>query len=142
MIPLWYLFNMKLLTRNTDYAIRALCFIARKEDKIVAVPELVKALKMPRPFLRKILQVLTKSGFVRSFKGIGGGFVLAKPPEKLYIIEVARTFQGALNLNECLLKKELCPNRKACCLKKRIDSIERHLLSELESITIAGLLKG
>lgn len=142
MIPLWYLLTMKLLTRNTDYGIRALCFIADAKGRVVPVPELVKALKIPRPFLRKILQALTKSGFIRSYKGIGGGFELSMPADKLYIVEVAKVFQGAFNLNECFLNKKICPNRKTCPLKKKIDRIEKNVISELGSITIGQLLKG
>ena len=133
---------MKLLTRNTDYGIRALCFIANQNGRVVPVTELVKALKMPRPFLRKILQILTKQGFVKSYKGVGGGFALAIRPEKLYIAEVAKTFQGELSLNECFLKKAVCPNRKSCPLKRRIDRIEKRVAEELGSITIGELLKG
>jgi len=132
---------MKLLTRNTDYAIRSLCFISKERGKIVSVPELVKALRVPRPFLRKILQTLTKKGFVDSYRGIGGGFKLALRPERLYIVEVAQIFQGPINLNECFLKKALCPNRKICALKKRIDKIERYVARELGSITIGELIK-
>ena len=103
---------------------------------------LVKALRIPKPFLRKILQLLTKNGFVKSYKGMGGGFSLAIPADKLYIVEVAKVFQGSLNLNECFLKKMACPNRKACPLKKKINKIERNMISELGSITIGQLLKG
>ena len=142
MIPLLYLLDMKLLTRNTDYGIKALCFIAKEKGRVVAVPELVKVLKIPRPFLRKILQALTKSGVVKSCKGIGGGFVLAMPAAKLHIIDVAETFQGPMNLNECFFKKELCPGRKTCPLKRKIDKIEKSVVSELGSITIGELLKG
>jgi len=142
MILLWYLLSMKLLTRNTDYGIRALCFIAKEKDRIVAVPELVKALRMPKPFLRKVLQRLTKKGFIKSYKGLGGGFKLVVPASKLYIVEVAKVFQGPINLNECFFKKELCPNRKVCPLKRRIDKIESYILSELGSITIAELIRG
>jgi Rrf2 family protein len=131
---------MKLLTRNTDYGIRALCFIAKEKNRIVDVPELVKALNTPRPFLRKILQRLTKKGFVKSYKGVGGGFSLAIPASKLYIVEVAKVFQGPIKLNECFLKKELCPNRKVCPLKKKIDRIEKYVASELGKITIAELI--
>ena len=56
---------MKLITRDTDYAIRALCFIARFKKKIVSVSELVKVLKIPRPFLRKILQTLNKKRILK-----------------------------------------------------------------------------
>ncbi len=132
---------MKLLTRNTDYGIRALCFIAKEKNRIVSVPELVKALKMPRAFLRKILQALTKNGFVKSYKGIGGGFALALSPGKIYIAEVAKVFQGPFNLNECFLKKVVCPDRKSCPLKKRIDRIEKYVASEWGAITVGELLE-
>ena len=141
MILSWYLLSVKLITRSTDYGIRALSFMAEEKGRIVPVPELVKALNIPRPFLRKILQALTKSGFVRSYKGIGGGFELAMPADKIYVAEVAEVFQGPLSLNECLLKKEVCPNRKTCPLKKRIDKIEKYAASELGSITIGELIK-
>jgi len=133
---------MKLLTRNTDYGIRALLFIVKEKGRVVAVPELVQALKIPRPFLRKILQRLVKKGFIKSYKGVGGGFRSALPANKIYIVEVVKAFQGPISLNECFLKKELCPNRKVCPLKRKIDRIERHIVSELETITIAELLKG
>lgn len=132
---------MKLLTRNTDYGIRALCFLARKK-RVVSVPELVATLKIPRPFLRKILQTLTKGRLIKSYKGIGGGFSLAIPAERLYIVEVARVFQGPINLNECFFKKRLCPGRKTCPLKRKIDRIEKHVISELGKITIGQLIKG
>lgn len=134
--------NVKLLTRNTDYGIRAICFIAKEKGRVVSVTELVKALKVPRPFLRKILQILTKSGFVNSFRGARGGFTLAKNSNRLYIVEVAHVFQGPLDLGKCMLRKNLCPNRKICPLKKKINKIESYVVSKLSSITVSELLKG
>jgi len=131
---------MKLITRNTDYGVRALCFMAKNKDRVVAVPELVKALKIPRPFLRKILQALTKGGFVKSHKGVGGGFRLAMPAGKIYIVEVAKVFQGAFSLNKCFLNKKVCPNRRVCPLKRKIDKIEKDVVSELSAITIKELM--
>ncbi len=133
---------MKLITRNTDYAIRALCSIMSQKRKIVPVSELVSQLKIPRPFLRKILQRLNRKKILTSHKGSGGGFSLRKNPEKIFLMEIIEIFQGPLHLNECFLKKLKCPNVKMCCLKKKIDKIEVFLLKQLESITIASLLKG
>lgn len=133
---------MKLITRNTDYAVRALAYMAGKDGKMISTTELVKALKIPRQFLRSILQKLGREGLVKSYKGIGGGFKLAKRPSSIYIKEVAEVFQGAFSLNECFLGKSICPNRKCCILKKKIDSIERHVVSEISAISIADLLKG
>ena len=133
---------MKLITRNTDYAIRALAYMAGKGKELASATELVKALKIPRQFLRSILQELGRKKFVKSYKGIGGGFKLAKTPSSIYVKDVAEAFQGTFSLNECFLGKNICPNKGRCMLKKKIDSIEKHVVSEISSISIADLLKG
>jgi len=133
---------MKLITRNTDYAIRALCYIARQEKKeIVSVTRLNKVLKIPRPFLRKILQILNQSGLIHSYKGMGGGFSLAKAPKNISLTALMQIFQGPIRLNECFFKKSICPHIKTCILRKKITGIENYVLQELKSITIATLLE-
>ncbi|MCX5665431.1 MAG: Rrf2 family transcriptional regulator [Candidatus Omnitrophica bacterium] len=132
---------MKLISRNTDYAVRAVCYIARQDKSIVSVAELVKALEIPRPFLRKILQVLNKKRILISNKGSGGGFKLARKVDKIFLTELMEAFQGPFKLNECTFKKDLCPNRKFCWLKNKIDIIEDTVLSELSTMTIDSILK-
>ena len=100
MILKWYRLSMKLLTRNTDYAVRAICYMAKRGEGVISVTELVKSLKIPRPFLRKILQTLNKKGIVRSSKGIGGGFRLAVAPGKIYLVDLIKVFQGPLKDNK------------------------------------------
>lgn len=131
---------MKLITRDTDYAIRALCLIAKNKNKLIITTDLVKKTKIPRPFLRKILQILNKNGILNSYKGSGGGFVLAILPERIYLIDLIKIFQGPLQLNECLFKKKICPNRRACILRKKINAIEEQTISQLKNITIGSLL--
>ena len=132
---------MNLITRNTDYAIRALCYIVKSNKNMVSVKELVEGLKMPGPFLRKILQELNKKGILRSYKGKNGGFVLAIRPEKIYVGELIEIFQGPIKLQEHIFRKKICPEIKSCILKKKIDVIEEYTISELNSLSIASLLK-
>jgi len=132
---------MKLITRNTDYALRALCFIAKNQGKIISVAELVKVLKIPRPFLRKILQVLNKRRILKSYRGLMGGFLLAAPANKIFLVDLIKIFQGSLHLNECFFKKMACPSKDKCALRKKINSIESYVIKELKPITIASLLK-
>ncbi|MFC1576579.1 RrF2 family transcriptional regulator [Candidatus Omnitrophota bacterium] len=131
---------MKLITRDTDYAIRALCYIAKDKGKIVSVKKLVKDLKIPRPFLRKILQILNKENLLKSYKGKGGGFRLALDPAKIFVIDLIRVFQGPVNLSEHIFKKKVCSHIKVCILKKKLDTIEKYVISELASITVASLM--
>ena len=131
---------MKLITRNTDYGMRALCYIAKQSGKSVSAAEMVAALGIPRPFLRKILQILSGEGLLESTKGQGGGFMLARPAEKILLTDLIRIFQGSIQLNECTFKKRACPNRRGCVLKKVIDRIGEDVLERLSRISIASLV--
>lgn len=133
---------MKLITRNTDYAMRALCYIAQQGRSSVPASEMVAQLKIPRPFLRKILQVLSGEGMLHSTKGQGGGFSLARSPKEIVLTDLIRIFQSTIQLNECVFKKKLCPNRSTCMLKKEIDSIEKEVLERLHGISITSLVNG
>ena len=79
---------MKLITRDTDYALRAICFLASNKKGHFCVPKLVKKLGIPGPFLRKLLQVLHNKGILNSFKGKGGGFSLAKAPKDIFLVNI------------------------------------------------------
>ena len=132
---------MKFITRNTDYAVRALCYIAEQKQEVISGDQLVKSLEMPRPFLRKILQTLNKEGLLNSSKGKGGGFALAVSPGEITLTDVMKIFQGSIRLNEHKFKKKDCPHIKDCLLKKKIDEIEKEVIAKLKAITIASIIK-
>ncbi len=133
---------MKLITREIDYAVRALIYLADNgNEKKVSVSELVDELGITRPFLRKIMQLLAKAGVIESYKGNKGGFKLLKKPEDIYLIDMIEIFQGKFTLNECLLSKDICPNKGDCILSDRIDDIEEKVKKELESIDLRSLVK-
>ena len=131
---------MKLITRDTDYSIRALIYIARNKDRIVSITELVKELGTPRPFLRKILQSLSTSGVLKSYKGKNGGFELARKQETIRLLDLMEIFQGKFKLTECLLKKKICPNQISCKLRAQLDSLEELVENKIKEITLASLL--
>jgi Rrf2 family protein len=132
---------MKLLNRDTDYAVKALLYISKKNPERISVSELVKELNIPKPFLRKTLQTLNREGVLNSFKGKGGGFVLAMPPEEILLTRLIDIFQKPVKLTECIFREKICSDIGTCPLKKRIDAIEQHIISEMETITIESLLK-
>ena len=132
---------MKLITRETDYAIRALCYLAKHKNDVVTVTDLERVLKIPQPFLRKILQRLNKGKLLKSYKGVGGGFKLLRPSSRIFVTDVIRVFQGQIKLTEHIFKKGACPHIKTCVLKKKLDVIEGRVVRDLELITITSLLK-
>ena len=131
---------MKLITKDTDYAIKSLCAIA-EVNRIVSVPELVEILDIPRPFLRKILQTLHKKGFLISVKGHGGGFKTGISLSEITLSDMMHVFQGPLELNDCLLHKDACPDIKNCLLRKKISGIEKKMTEKIKSITLESLVR-
>ena len=132
---------MKLINRDTDYAIKALMRIARNDSGKISVSQLSRELGIPYSFLRKILQILSKEGVVHSAKGKGGGFNLAMPADQILLIDLIKIFQGTVRLNDCIFKKELCPDIKTCALHKKIAALEKNMISELQSTTLISLVE-
>jgi len=132
---------MKLITRDTDYAVRALTFISRRKKEVISVEEMVGSLRIPRSFLRQILQRLTNEGLLKSSRGAGGGFSLRRAPEKIFLIDLIGIFQGNLEFTEHTLKKKPCPHAKRCALKEELDIIENCAINRLKPITIASLIR-
>ena len=131
---------MSLINRNTDYAVRALVRLARENSGVVAVSELARTEKIPRPFLRRIMQVLCQNGLVVSHQGKTGGFSLKKKPTEISLGEVARVFQGDMDISRCLFRESVCHNHQNCFLRKRLKKIEKIVVSELERTKIASFL--
>lgn len=131
---------MKLINRDTDYAVKALMHIAKNSERM-SVSELAPKLDIPRPFLRKIFQILNKENILNSYKGKGGGFKLAKPSKDIYLKDLIKIFQGPIKLKECIFNQKICPDIRTCPLRKKISEIEKYVISELESVTLATLLE-
>jgi len=84
---------------------------------------------------------LTKENVISTKEGAGGGVRLRLNRDDIRITRLIRIFQGEVQMAECMFRKQLCYNRGTCVLRKRIKSIEKMVISELETITIGSLLK-
>jgi len=132
---------MKLVTKKIHYAIKALLYIAKNPTKVISVNELVKKLNMRKAFLRRILQVLSKEGILRSLKGSGGGFLLNIKPDKIHVIDIVSIFRDDTDIFSCLFERDICPQPSRCLLMQEMKKIETQLNKALRRLTIGKLLK-
>jgi len=132
---------MKLLTKNTDYAVRALLVLGASKGAYVSAREIAKAQHMPYQYLRRIIRVLIEEGIVEAREGGKGGVRLIKDPGDIHLTGILRIFQGKIQLSECMFRKRFCENRSKCPLRKRIQKAEKKLIKEFEGITIRTLLR-
>ncbi|MBF0493509.1 MAG: Rrf2 family transcriptional regulator [Candidatus Omnitrophica bacterium] len=131
---------MKLITRDTDYAIRALCCMAAKGGEVISVKDMASSLSIPRPFLRKILQKLHKEGILTAMKGKGGGFKGSSSLPETTLFNVVMIFQGDFSLSDHTSGKIACPGMNSCKLKIHIDGLEQTVANRLKNIRIKELV--
>ena len=129
---------MKLITREVDYAVRALAAMARAGRGLSAAG-LEKPAGVPRPVLRKIMQSLSRGGITRSLKGRGGGFTLARPAGSITLADIIAAVRGPIRLNDCVFGGALCHNHRTCLLRGRVAAIEKKVLEEVRRVTLADL---
>jgi Rrf2 family protein len=132
---------MKLLTKDTDYAISALIVLAKNKKCFVSAREISKKHNIPYQFLRSLLQKLIKSKLIESKEGMGGGVRLVKDARQINVYNLIQIFQGDFDIAKCMIKNDICPNRKSCGLRPEISRIELKISTEFKKITLAKLLK-
>jgi Rrf2 family protein len=132
------------LTRKAEYAIRGMLYLARQtEGQIAMLGDIAGTMDVPRTFLAKIFQDLVKTGLIKSIRGTGGGFVLARRPEQITLREIVEAIEGPIMPNTCLMGEGVCSFQKTCPVHpvwRRLQTVTRGLLEEvsLKTLTAGG----
>lgn len=128
-------------SQATKYGIRAVLYLAESGGETPLMSrQIAKALRVPEPFLAKILQQLSKRGVLRSFKGRGGGFVLARPASQIHLGEIVEAVEGTQFGEECILGLEACSPEDPCPLHEQWSRFKMEMLGvmgvqSLEDVT-------
>jgi Rrf2 family protein len=129
-----------LFSRSTEYAIRAMTFLATQEPgKLAGAREISEAEKIPMPFLWKILQLLSKRKLVRSFKGIRGGYELARPADGVRLNEIVFATDGTDFRESCVLGLPECDKVNPCPLHDQWKQIRAGMTEMLDQTSLADL---
>ncbi len=131
------------LSRKSDYALRAVLFLARlSPERYSRVGEIAKARDIPQAFLAQILLLLANRGVVRSQQGAHGGYSLARTPEEITFLEVIEAVEGPLRLNKCTGDRhEDCSILESCEMHAVWNAAQDRTVDFLHNVTMADVLK-
>jgi Rrf2 family iron-sulfur cluster assembly transcriptional regulator len=131
-----------MFSRSSGYAIQALTYLAAQPSgKLVGAREMATRLEIPMPFLWKILRKLSEKKLVRSFKGVRGGYELARPARAISVSEVLAAGRGTDQIGRCLLGLELCDERDPCPLHAQWKSLRKQIEARFEATTLGDLVR-
>lgn len=129
------------MTRQTDYAIRCLLYLSQHPNEVKVVDEIARAKSIPKVFLAKILQKLSRAGIVRSYRGVKGGYELAKKPRNISLLDVIESIEGPVALNICAIDKKLCSLSNTCSVHPVWVKLREETEKRLRKYSFERLLK-
>ena len=126
------------ITRQADYALRAMIFLAEMEpNQRAATSQIAEVQHIPPSFLAKIISQLSIAGLIHTSRGARGGVSLARSPEEISILEVVEAIDGPISLNECTMDVASCPFGESCTLHDLWCSTQAELVAKLRSTNFA-----
>ncbi len=130
--------------QGTDYAFRVIMHLAAlPEGEIVNSQAIAEEQNIPAGFLQKIMRSLTKSKLIKSYRGIDGGFALAKPAVEISLFDIITIMEGPIDLQRCLKDHEACSKHCApkCSIHAALAVIQKEFIQSLSKVNFAELVK-
>lgn len=129
------------ITKAAENSILILYHLAKRREKLTAA-ELAKTLSTPINHLYKLVQALSRGGYVKTSQGKTGGIRLAKVPQKIALLEIVELLEGPIRVSNCFLGEKTCALIKNCALKCKLEEARNKFTAVLHSSTIKDLLRG
>lgn len=131
-----------LYSKTAQYSIQSMLFIAaNNSDQNILVRDVAKELGLPSSFLSKILQTLSRYGFLNSVKGPKGGFSLSEKGAGSTIAELVAVVDGPMNFDMCLAGFSPCSEENACPFHEDWKRIREEIRELVNSKSIHDLAK-
>ncbi len=129
-----------MIIRETDYAIRCVLHLAGKKDEVLMLNEISRKNNIPKSFLAKILQKLTKAEIVKSYRGVKGGYQIAREPADLDLLDIVETIQGPLVLNKCIVDRKACSRKNFCTVHPLWNIMVECMIDKMKKCSVDKLL--
>jgi Rrf2 family protein len=131
------------ISAKADYAVRAAVELAAAtDDKPVKAERIANAQQIPLNFLENILGEMRHAGIIRSQRGAEGGFMLAKPADRVTVADVMRAVEGPLASVRGAPPEEAAYGGAAEALPRVWIAVRANLRGVVENVTLADVAAG
>ncbi len=129
------------LSKFTDYAFRALIYLAKNSEENATVDILAEELKISTHHLKKVINKLAKTEYIISIKGRNGGLRLGVSPEEINLGKVLLLTEENLSIVECMNESGTCPLiNDRCKLKGIISNALSGFVNEMSKYTLQDII--
>ena len=127
------------LSKKADYGLIALKHLAQHADCSISAREIAAEYRIPAELLAKILQRLARKGLLVSQQGIRGGYVLARDPAKISIVDVVEALEGPIGMTPCE-RGSSCEQMELCSVRDPLAKLKAKVVRVLGDTSIYELV--
>jgi Rrf2 family nitric oxide-sensitive transcriptional repressor len=127
------------LTRFSDYALRVLMFVHAADGRLVTIEEMANAYGISRTHLMKVVNTLTRTGYLTAVRGRSGGLKLARRASEIVLGDVVRATEPDFALVECFSSGNRCVISRRCKLQGVLGSALDAFLEVLDQHTLESI---
>lgn len=127
------------VSRLTDYATVVLAQMARAPETVHTAADLAAHTRLARPTVSKLLKQFVREGLLTSYRGAHGGYLLARPPERISAAQIIDMIEGPMAMTECSLEDRHCELEGVCGVGHHWQRINRAIRAALEEVSLADL---
>jgi Rrf2 family protein len=110
-------------------------------DTVSLLRDISTGVDVPPALLAKIFQHLNKVGVVRSYRGAGGGFQLARPSKAISLLEIVEAVDGPIAMNRCIIAQGICDRESYCSVHPVWKMIQQKMKAELSRVSLLKLAR-
>lgn len=130
------------ISAYSDYSLRVLMYAALRSPARITIDEVAVAFGISRHHLVKIVHDLGRSGYLETYRGIGGGFTLARPADEIGVGDIVRLGEESETVIECKrMRGGPCRIRVVCRLKGVLDEAAAAFFAVLDRYSLADLVE-
>ncbi len=127
------------VSKLTDYATVVMTCLAESGDVVLSAQLLAERSRLEVPTVSKVLKQLAGAGLVDSWRGVNGGYRLARKPDQISVADIVTAMEGPIGMTECCAQTGLCHHESHCGVRVNWQRISDAIRIALESVTLADM---
>lgn len=129
------------ISKLTDYATALMTLLADAPERVYSAQEMAERAHLELPTVSKLLKQLAHAELVQSFRGVNGGYRLAREPEAISVADIVIAMEGPIGMTECSVHSGLCGHESHCGVRVNWRRINQAIAQALDSVTLADMVR-
>lgn len=129
------------VSRLTDYATVVMTCIAAHPHDVLSTAQIADEARLKLPTVSKLLKSLGHAGLVESFRGVNGGYRLARSAEAISLAQIVEAMEGPIGMTECGLVEGQCDRESQCTVRGSWQLVSHVVDNALRAVSLADMLK-